>query len=93
MTTPNRRPGGHTQHTGEAPSLQPDALLRTTADLHRLTELATIGLKGNEPEDGLDFLFDAFELLKRDLAPLRVLRRRVDLAVLVMSAASAAVAA
>ncbi len=48
----------------------------TTQRLAHIADLAAIALKGNEPEGGVEYLFDALELLRGEIRPLRRLKPR-----------------
>jgi poly(A) polymerase Pap1 len=55
---------------GGIPAATRARLLETSNQLHHIAELAVLALTGNEPQDGIDYLVEALELLRADLRSL-----------------------
>jgi hypothetical protein len=72
MRTAIRRGTDDRQQRGEPPSSD---LKRLAKRLRHTARLASMALEGNDPGMGVDYLFDALDMLRDELRPTRPRRR------------------
>jgi hypothetical protein len=75
MRTTIRRGSDDRQKRGESPSADVPKLKRLAKRLRHTARLAGMALEGNDPSMGVDYLYDALDMLRDELRPMSRARR------------------